>query len=450
MGLVEEGGSLENDQFYAFGLIMKGLYYQQLTDIYGDHPYSEASNPEVSQPVFDTQKDIYKGVIAELDQAISIIGNSDSTGSGVELLAENDVIFNGDMQKWKQLANSLKLRLALRAHGAPGEDFSAATISDAIASGVLANDNALFERDQEINQWAGGAVYGDIIGGFPASRFYIGEPLLNILQDNNDPRLSKIAKPSAGGVITINKPVEGDAVALIPDHVAYLMSTLDRAGAEYTLEETSSQVIVNMPANTNYVGLPSRLSPKVKPYFNADLFSYPQDIIVQAKLEGKPILPAVVMSAADSHFMIAEAIVKGLASGDANTFYQIGIEKAMELWGGVDSSDLASYLASDMGQLSGSNDQKLEKIATQRWIANYTNGYEAWAIVRDTGYPTSAYSTVTESETGIKALGSPLNGAYPQRLRYNSDVYGTNRDNVEASNAIQGPDVMATKLWYAK
>ena len=154
MGLVEEGGSLENDQFYAFGLIMKGLYYQQLTDIYGDHPYSEASNPEVSQPVFDTQKDIYKGVIAELDQAISIIGNSDSTGSGVELLAENDVIFNGDMQKWKQLANSLKLRLALRAHGAPGEDFSAATISDAIASGVLANDNALFERDQEINQWA--------------------------------------------------------------------------------------------------------------------------------------------------------------------------------------------------------------------------------------------------------------------------------------------------------
>ncbi len=75
-----------------------------------------------------------------------------------------------------------------------------------------------------------------------------------------------------------------------------------------------------MPANTNYVGLPSRLSPKVKPYLNADLFSYPQDIIVQAKLEGKPILPAVVMSAADSHFMIAEAIVKGLASGDANTF----------------------------------------------------------------------------------------------------------------------------------
>ena len=450
MGLVQEGGSLENDQFYAFGLIMKGLYYQQLTDIYGQHPYSEASNPEITQPIYDTQKDIYKGIIAELDEAISIIGNGNTTGSGVELLVENDVVFNGDMQKWKQLANSLKLRLALRASGASGEDFSAAAVTQAIASGVLADGNALFERDQEINQWAGGAVYGDIIGGFPGSKFYIGEPLLNILQDNNDPRLSKIAKPSVGGIITINKPVEGDAIALISDHVAFLKSTLDRAGAEYTLEETSSQVIINMPANTNYVGLPSRLSPKIKPYFNADLFSYPQDIIVQAKLEGKPILPAVVMSAADSHFMIAEAIVKGLASGDANTYYQIGIEKAMDLWGGVDSSALADYLSSDMGQLSGSTDQKLEKIATQRWIANYTNGYEAWAIVRDTGYPTSAYSTVTAEDSDIRALGSPLNGVYPQRLRYNTDVYGTNKANTDASNAIQGPDVMSTKLWYAK
>ena len=117
---------------------------------------------EIIKKIIETEKSKLS------DQAISIIGNSDSTGSGVELLAENDVIFNGDMQKWKQLANSLKLRLALRANGAPGEDFSAATISDAIASGVLANDNALFERDQEINQWAGGAVYGDIIGGFPA------------------------------------------------------------------------------------------------------------------------------------------------------------------------------------------------------------------------------------------------------------------------------------------
>ena len=103
-----------------------------------------------------------------------------------------------------------------------------------------------------------------------------------------------------------------------------------------------------------------------------------------------------------------------------------------------------------MGQLSGSTDQKLEKIATQRWIANYTNGYEAWAIVRDTGYPTSAYSTVTAEDSDIRALGSPLNGAYPQRLRYNSDVYGTNKANTDASNSVQGPDVMSTKLWYAK
>ncbi len=63
---------------------------------------------------------IYKGIIAELDQAITIIGSNTTTGEGVDQLGENDVIFGGNMQNWKKLANSLKLRIALRASGAPG------------------------------------------------------------------------------------------------------------------------------------------------------------------------------------------------------------------------------------------------------------------------------------------------------------------------------------------
>ena len=56
-------------------------------------------------------------------------GNKTETGQGVDRLAENDVLFNGNMQNWKQLANSLKLRMGLRAHGAAGEDFAATAIS---------------------------------------------------------------------------------------------------------------------------------------------------------------------------------------------------------------------------------------------------------------------------------------------------------------------------------
>ena len=62
------------------------------------------------------------------------------------------------------------------------------------------------------------------------------------------------------------------------------------------------------------------------------------------------------MSAGESHLMVAQAIVKGLASGDAASHYQLGIQHAMGLWG----ADASAYLASDMGTLSGSNEEKIE------------------------------------------------------------------------------------------
>ena len=151
----------------------------------------------------------------------------------------------------------------------------------------------------------------------------------------------------------------------------------------------------------------------------------------------------------ESHLMVAQAIVEGLASGDAASHYQLGIKHAMKLWGTVDSTAESTYLSSSMGTLSGTNDVKLEKIATQRWIANYTNGWEAWSIVRKTGYPKTAYSIASSATSDIISLGGDLNGAYPGRLRY-GDVYGSNGANTQDALTKQGADVMSTKLWWAK
>ena len=104
---VKEGGTLENDKYYAIALIMKGLYYQYYTDAFGMVPMSEASNPDIVTPKYDTQLEIYSTLVSDLDQAISLIGNDATTGSGVDQLSENDLFFNGDLQSWKQLANSL-------------------------------------------------------------------------------------------------------------------------------------------------------------------------------------------------------------------------------------------------------------------------------------------------------------------------------------------------------
>lgn len=442
---VGEGGALENDQYYAIGLIMKGLYYQLYTDQVGMIPYSEASDPDIKLPKYDEQIDIYRGVIAELNEAISLIGSNTSTGEGVNLLRENDVIFNGDMQKWKQLANSLKLRMALRAHGAPGEDFASAAVSEAISSGVLADSDALFESYNQVsNIWVEHSSYGDIYYGFgEIGQWKMGEPLINALSSVNDPRLSFMSKPSPGGTVLLDISEASDT------QIAFLKSTLDNAGlvldTDYSWTQTSSELTITMAENTNYVGLPLRLSPNIKGLFNGNLFSSPADIVVNKSNEGKEISPFIVMSAADSHFMIAEAIVKGLASGDAAGHYQTGLEYAMNLWGASLTSDFSS---SEMGSLTGSVEEKLEKIATQRWIANYTNGYEAWSIVRDTGYPTSAITT--SSDNSIRSLSGEMNGGYANRLRYISSAYTSNADNIQAAVSKQGPDVKTTKLWWAK
>ena len=177
----------------------------------------------------------------------------------------------------------------------------------------------------------------------------------------------------------------------------------------------------------------------------AKMFSDPADIITQKTNEGKPLFPTILMTSADSHFMIAEAIVKGLASGDANTYYQLGMQKAMAIW---EITPTAKFLASSMGSLSGTSEDKLEKIATQRWLVNYTNGYEGWAIVRDTGYPTSA--VITSDNNDIISFAGEMNGNQAQRLRYGTSTYSSNGANVNAAVSVQGSDNMATKLWFAK
>ena len=445
---VKEGGTLENDQYYAIALIMKGLYYQLYSDTFGMVPYSEASDPDIVLPKYDSIKDIYVGVIAELDEAISLIGNNTVTGTGVEILGENDLFFGGDMQAWKKLANSLKLRLALRASGAPGADFAASAASSAIASGVLGDQDALLQRHLTGNTWAS-ATYGDVWHPFySGGHWNLGFAFVDALRDNNDPRIRTMAKPSNGGTISVNLPTEGENVGLIDKHIDFLRGILDNAGAQYTLEKTATTVEITMPEGVNYVGFPTRVNGRPKPYLHTDLFSKPADIVTNQMNTGKDIFPWVVMSAGDSHLMVAEAIVKGLASGDAQSHYQTGIRKSMELWT-VPAGEIDDFLANeDMAQLTGSVDEQLEKIATQRWIANFTNGFESWAIVRDTGYPAALHQGVSDPE--LHALGTTLNGAYPERMRYGNSVYGTNGDNVAAANSAQGPDVQGTKLWWAK
>jgi len=448
MKLTEKGGQFENEYMYAMSLIMKGLYYQMFTDIFGMIPYSQAADPEIVTPKFDTQAAIYKGIIVDLEKAMDIIGDATKTGIDVNDVGDNDVYYGGDLQKWKKLANSLILRISLRAYGANGEDFSEATITEALKRGFLEteDDNCLMEKDNIISQW-GSASYGDVWHNFGAgSDWTMGQPLIDLLRNNGDPRLAKYAQPAIGDTSLMYKP-DGPEGAFFDKRVNFITGTLDAAGAVYEgvlLNDTTYRVVMEP---NQYVGQPVRLNSKIKSFANFNLFSRPANYIIQQKNKGEDIAPEIVFTTADTYFLRAEAAVKGLSSEDAAMMYEKGILHAMLMWG-IAEGVADNYIASSpLGKLTGSVDEQLEKIALQRYIAAYTDGFEAWAIVRDTGYPTELAAGV--SDIDIFGLGD-INGLYPQRMRYGSQSVDKNGDETQVAIGIQGPDVQSTKLWWAK
>ena len=451
MKMTDVGGEFENQYMYAIGQIMRGLYFQMYTDAFGMIPYSEVTNPDITLPAFDSQAQIYEGLIGELNTAMTTIGDETRTGASVDDVGENDLYCGGDLQKWKRLANTLKLRLAMRAYGAEGASFAENAVDEALAAPLLETeaDNVLMEKDEEISMW-GSAAYGDVWYSFGlGSNWTMGKTMIDALRDNNDPRLPFYAKPAPGGEVLFEYP-DGPEAALFDKRVDYILGVLSDAGVSFTrTDNADSSVTVEMPENVYYVGQPTRLNGKTYPYVAYEFFSTPAEEIIAAKNSGN-IRSELIMSTAESYFLQAEAIVRGLApggTGAAQNLYQEGIRHAMLLWD-VSSGEIEDYLGAEpMAQFNGVLEEDLEKIATQRWIASFTDGFEGFAIVRDYGYPAELYNGV--SDVDIFGLGD-INGAYPQRLRYGNAAANNNGANYNAAVSEQGPDLQDTKLWWAK
>ena len=455
MKLTQPEGEFENPLMYAVGQIIKGLYFQMFTDIFGEIPYSQVGDPDFVLPKYDTQKDIYKGVIAELEQAITTIGDNDRTGQGLEDLGENDVYFNGDLQKWKKLANSLILRIALRANGAPGDDFSNGAIDAAIARGdfLEEGEDCVLPKDGAISQWAS-ACYGDVWWNFGGlgSKWTIGQTLINYLIKNRDPRLPKYAKPAIGGEFVFHRPGEDsnpDGYANFEKRVRFLSHVINEAiniqGGDtldvFKLYAGGDSAIFKVPANTYYIGQPTRLNGFIKSFVRYEFFSTPADYIVQEKNKGKPISPELIMTSGESYLLQAEAALDG-HGGSAQALYIKGITNSMKFWG-VDDGEIAKFVASGVPMTNVSK----ENIAIQRWINAYTDGFEAWAVVRKSGYPVELSRGV--SDIDIFGLGD-INGDYPTRMQYGNSAYDKNGEKLQEAINRQGPDKQNTKLWFQK
>ncbi len=392
----------------AVARILKAWMFQILTDTWGYVPYNEALQGEtIKQPAYSSQQDIYDGVLTMLDDATT---NMDVNALGVS----GDIIYGGDMSLWKKFANSLKLRVAIRmsyANATKAQDVISANWEGAFASNA---DNAFFN-------FLTGTPNNNPLNENQKTRsdFAVAKPLIDMMNDRNDPRLPFFA----------NSPV-------------------------------------NEPGT--FTGFPYGMSQdEATPLSNND-FCMPGDCVYA------PTAPGMLMNYSEVCFIMAEAAERFGLGGDAQQWYETGIRANMEMWNGflgltnlntfyrldnpsterpepamISETMVDDYLADPM--VAWGSADALELIGTQKYLALYPQGLQAWFEYTRTGFPTGLLQpgeTVAEYDYTF----TPLNALthIPYRMEYPSEEQTLNGASYQAAVSAQGADNMSTKLWWNK
>jgi len=394
-------------------LVMKSMVFGLVTDLWGNAPYSHAlkaadGGSENIFPVFDSQEDIYAGIIADLEKANTLLSKTKvEYNSTIDI---PDVYYAGDPAKWRKLANSLMLRYYMRISDKKPE-VAKAGIEKIVANptlypimNVAADDATMgFAGNSSNDSWP--ANTRDDASESNYRRIKMCNTLVKAMLDINDPRLSVWAnKVKIPLVVDPSQPAKTDKIVdgkriLSPDKVAGIPVDTDPnyvglpvsllAGASYNMSPTAAQGADN---------------PHVS-WLN-NIYKAPKGDLLKARL----------MSSAEVHFILAEAAQKGWAAGSAETHYKAAIQASFTVWG------LATSYAAYMAQPKVAFNNTQKQIIEQKWIASWTAGSEAWFDYRRTGFP--------ELKTGPQAKREVL----PVRFYYMLDERNLNKDN--ATNAI--------------
>lgn len=309
-----------SDNLWAVAEIMTVYGFMILTDYFGDIPYTEALSldQDIIFPAYDPQSAIYPDLIDRLEAAAGRI----DPGANVAFDAF-DPIYQGDMDGWQKFANSLRLRLALRAvntsmNGEAASEFQAAWGANTIGSVADAADV----------EWAGAEpaanpVYEGIILAGRTGDFRMSSSLVDRLDARNDPRLAIYAEPAVS-----DGEFRGLRNGMVPSDLGLGASDFSTIGS-YFLE---------------------------------------------------PDAPSVLMSYAEVLFLGAEAAEMGWITADAADLYARGIEASMTQYG-IAQAAIDAYLAQPAVAYTGVDD-----IWLQKWFALYLAGPEAFNEMRRVGW----------------------------------------------------------------
>ena len=338
--IIEIGNTTANPNYRGVALTLRSWSFLLLTDAYGDIPYSQAGKlDEFITPAYDKQKDVYFGLLEDLKNAKNAL---DPAGKAIT----GDIIYGGNIGKWKKFTNSLRLRIALRI--ADREPAKAKQVLDEIKA----------DGDQYISDNT------DI-----AQLIYQISPQQNPVSAQFDTRDDyRISKTIVDKLFSLNDP-------RLPVYASRTQTA--------TPEE--------------YVGLPNGLTNSEASNLGFAKTSKPGTYFLA------PQSPAVIFSCAELLFDRAEAAARGLTTENAADLYKQGIIASLKQFGVSDAAANA-YLAQASVQYDAANYKK--SIGEQKWLALFGQGLEAWAERRRLDYPqlTASVNTVLNGQIPVRFI----------------------------------------------
>ena len=416
-----------------------------ITDTYGDAPFSEAGLGFLEgkfNPKYDKQEDIYNAFFLELEDAVNKIDPTKDKVTG-------DLIYAGDVVKWQQLANSLRLRFAMRISNVNPtkaqtefENALAANggvITDASSDALIKYMTIAFSFGQEAySDYRGNSLSQLLFGNDPANNpSYLCSTFFNQLYNSGDPRTFRISRCYYDGLMSATSP--DNRVDITQEMIEKGIDFSPRDPGAYSWEpwptgydsDICKELAVNNPSVT--ATMAREVEPKLANNF------------LKSDNQG------VVMTSAEVKFLMAEATVKkwNVGSVSAEDLYKQGVRAAMDFltdnYGCTATTDAEfDAFIQGRGTFGHTDNQKLEAINTQAWILHFTNPAECWANVRRSGYP--KLKSPAEYGFGQYLTGGteiPVRLCYPVlESSYNKKSYN------EAIERMGGTDNWHSLLWW--
>jgi hypothetical protein len=399
----------------AVGGIFKALTISYVSDIYGDVPYSEALKADegITQPSYDNQGQAYVAMMTELENSLKALSPS---GDPIR----NDVIYKGDIAKWRKFGYSLMLRMAMRLVKKDPAT-ARAWVQKAVTGGVFASsaDDALIPGDEGNGYSNSSANALNVPDDIYEVRW--SKVMIDYLKSTNDPRLRVASEvPNAGLAANRN----GAAGNNNPAVQIGLPNGFDLRGGQFDISRHP-----NHPGGT---GTGNDFAP-------IGAYSRPTPIYRNRNA------PIFALTYAEVQLLLAEAALRGWTTGSAADFYRNGVSGAfasMNKFGGesISADAVTAYLnANPLNQSSMEASMKMinEQIwATTSLLANFV---EAWNNWKRSGYPQ------------LRPINFPSNfssGQIPRRQPYPNGETSLNPDALNSAVARMGGDDWITKMWW--